>query len=169
MSTQKTVACGTQMNVVNIRLGEFFVTKNSNHVAICVAIGSCVAVGLFDPDNTVAGMAHFVLPTGSQDNDARGARFVSTGLPRLVEEMGRLGSEPRRLVAHFAGGAQKFPSRSSPGIGAQNTAAVKLGLKQLGIELAGSHFGGDHSRGVRFECGTGRFIVSLRSGLEVEL
>ena len=45
-----------------IGIGEFAVTTNAQAEIVTHALGSCVAVCLWDPVSHVAGMLHFLLP-----------------------------------------------------------------------------------------------------------
>ena len=83
-------------------------------VLITLGLGSCVAVVLYDPETTVGGLVHLLLPSPSLSQDrANPAKFPETGVPFLVERLRQAGALPRRLRARLVGGAAMFASIGS--------------------------------------------------------
>lgn len=131
---------------------------------VTLGLGSCVAILLHDADARVGGMAHVLLPEPAlsrhQDNLAK---FASTAVPALVEEMAGRGARRRRLKARLVGGAAMFQSLMVPGslnMGARNIIAAREALRTAGIPLLGEDVGGDYGRSVRFAVGEGRTVVT---------
>lgn len=88
-------------------------------------------------------------------------QYADTAVPRLIEEMVRMGAFRKGMIAKLAGGAAMFPSYSaaSAGIGQQNVKGVKAALERAGIPLAGRDTGGSHGRNVEFHIASGRVVV----------
>ena len=130
-----------------------------------LALGSCVAVILHDPESRVGGLAHVLLPTpnvGRPRPDSPG-RFASTAVKALLEGMLGLGAEPPRLTARLVGGASMFSALQPPGsiqMGERNVHAARDALHRAGITLVGEAVGGDFGRSVSFDIGTGRVLVT---------
>ena len=78
-----------------IGIGEYAVTTNPDAEIVTHALGSCVAVCLWDPVTHVAGMLHFLLPD-SKLNAERAARqpgtFADTGIPLLFQAAYKAGA-----------------------------------------------------------------------------
>lgn len=69
-----------------IGIGELAVSRTPSLTIATHAVGSCIAVCIFDPIAAVAGMLHFLLPE-SAINPERASRhpavFADTGIPLL--------------------------------------------------------------------------------------
>ena len=85
-----------------IGIGEFAITTQPDAEIVTHALGSCVAVCLWDPVTKVAGMLHFLLPE-SKLNAERAARqpgtFADTGIPLLFQAAYKAGAVKARLRA----------------------------------------------------------------------
>lgn len=130
-------------------------------ILITQALGSCVGLALWDPMTRIGGLAHIMLPSAS-DSAMRGhpARFGSTAVPALVEQLSEMGAPKRRIVARIAGGAAMFGGDSDLGtIGKRNTAEVRAQLHRLGIPIRGEDTGGSHARTIELHLDTGILLV----------
>jgi chemotaxis protein CheD len=121
---------------------------------VAYGLGSCVALCLWDPATEVAGMAHVVLP-GSDPKGRPNAKFARSAIPALLHLMQAQGasSDPRRLVARLAGGAQVLSvgaSGSMPRVGEQNARAVQDALAEMGVAIEAHDLGGSKGRSVWF-------------------
>jgi chemotaxis protein CheD len=77
-----------------IGIGEFAVSNRPGDVIVTHALGSCIAVCVFDPRAGVAGMLHFLLPESSINPDRaqqQPAVFADTGIPLLFEAAAHYG------------------------------------------------------------------------------
>jgi chemotaxis protein CheD len=134
-------------------------------VLVTLGLGSCVAVVLYDPETTVGGLAHLLLPSQSlsQDRD-KPAKFPETGVPFLVERMREAGAVQRRLRARMVGGASMFANLSSPSVssvGERNVHAARQALERAGIPVVAEDIGQDYGRSVYAFLDSGR--VEVRS------
>lgn len=159
--------------VVNVGVAELKVTNNSCTLA-SFGLGSCVAVAMFDPLKKIAGLAHVMLPDsrGKEVPDGAYGKFADTAVPRLVEELVKLGARKNGLRCKIVGGAQMFEipgvtrkeSNLAVGppahIGARNIEAVKQEIEKLRIPLIGEDTGGNYGRTVRFNSVSGEMEVS---------
>jgi chemotaxis protein CheD len=129
-------------------------------VLITLGLGSCVAVVLLDPETTVGGLVHLLLPSPSlsQDRD-NPAKFPETGVPFLVERMRQAGALTRRLRARLVGGAAMFASIGSTSVasvGERNILAAREALDRAGIPVVGEDTGKDYGRSVYAFLASGR-------------
>lgn len=136
-----------------------------------LGLGSCVAIMLYDGSSRIGGLAHILLPSEglSLDSDNR-AKFPSTAIPLLVEDMRKRGAWGRPM-AKIVGGASMFASLLPSGginMGERNVEATKRVLRLAEIPLVASDTGGEHGRSVYFHLNDGRVVVkSLKMGERV--
>jgi chemotaxis protein CheD len=140
---------------------------------VTYALGSCIAVVIWDPVARVGGLLHFMLPESAVDRDTQGRanpyRYADTGTPLLFRAAYEKGAEKRRLVVRLAGGANVVDAGGVFNIGRRNYAAVRKILWKAGVLVHGEDVGGAVSRTVRLEVATGRCTVSTPAGGTREL
>jgi chemotaxis protein CheD len=148
-------------------------TGGAGDVLVTLGLGSCVAIVLHDGKAKVGGLAHALLPEPALARDRHNyAKFASTAVPMLVEEMEALGARARRLEARLVGGASMFATLMVPGslnMGERNIRAAREALRKAAIPLLGEAVGGDFGRSVRFTVAEGRTVVSSVGKADVVL
>jgi chemotaxis protein CheD len=136
------------------------------------ALGSCIAVTMYDPVVKIGGMLHFLLPDESEES-SRGRDnpyvYADTGVARLIEGCLRLGASKRRLRVHAAGGANVLRDAGFFDIGRRNHLSLRKVLWKAGLLLQAEAVGGDNWRTVRLAIGTGQVWVKEGARPEVEL
>ncbi len=147
-----------------LSLGEWAVSDDPSDLLVCLGLGSCVALCLYDPLRSIGGMAHMVLPdstaTGAKSS---GAKFVDVAVPLLLDEMEAKGAGRARLRAHLVGGAQMLQGaafKSTANIGERNAKAARAALRSAGVLVRGEELGGSNGRTVRLEVATGRLTAA---------
>jgi hypothetical protein len=102
-----------------IGIGELAVSNRPGDVIVTHALGSCIAVCLFDPVASVAAMLHFLLPE-ARINPERArqqpAVFADTGIPLLFESAYEHGLVKRRAIVKLV--ATRSPRRICSGAAA---------------------------------------------------
>jgi chemotaxis protein CheD len=145
-----------------VKVADWAVAREGRIVTI--GLGSCVAICLHDAIARIGALAHILLPTPSMSRDVDNqAKFPSTAVPMLVEEMRRLGSRGP-IVAKIAGGASMFRALLPAGginMGERNVGATRDALATAVIRIVGEDTGGDYGRSVYLDVATG--IVTVRS------
>jgi chemotaxis protein CheD len=135
------------------------------------ALGSCIGLAVWDPKAGVGGLLHFMLPDSSID-PAKGKenpfKFADTGIPLLIEQVCSRGANKRRLTVMAAGAAQIMDHQNVFDIGRRNYAAMRKLLWKAGLLVHAEAIGGNTSRTVRLDIGTGRFWLH-ESGEQREL
>jgi chemotaxis protein CheD len=157
---------------VVVGISDAKVSGEPGSVLVTFALGSCVAVCMYDAVNHVGGLLHILLPDSALDPQKAQANpftFADTGVPLLVKQMVACGASERRLSVRLAGGAQISAGPDLFGIGKQNHAAVRKMLCTAGLMVDGEQVGGDVSRTVRLDVNTGRFLVWEGAGIEREI
>lgn len=132
------------------------------HTLVSIALGSCVAIALWDERARVAGLAHVLLPDASLSRvQGMPARFPATAVPALAAAMADAGA-PGPYVARLVGGASMFRALLEHGgenIGARNVDAARAALAAAGIACAAEDVGGEHGRSVYLHAASGRLRV----------
>jgi chemotaxis protein CheD len=130
---------------------------------ITLGLGSCIGITLYDKSTKICGMAHIMLPSSKQVQDASNiAKFADTGILKLLNDMLRLGASRQHIVAKIAGGAQMFNFGSTSdimNIGARNAEASKKMLKELNIPLIAEETGGNFGRTIEINSEDGKLKI----------
>jgi chemotaxis protein CheD len=154
------------MSVEVVGIGEALVSRDPESVLVTYALGSCVAVAIYDPQARVGGLLHFMLPEskGYRGEAAAPYRFADTGIPLLFHEAYRLGAEKNRMVVRVAGGAQVLDANGVFNIGKRNLVAMRKILWRAGVMIESEAVGGVVSRTVGLEVGTGKYWLREPGG-----
>ena len=162
-------AGGPQQRVV-IGIGEHAVAGADAQI-VTHALGSCVAVCLWDPDARVGAMLHFLLPESRVNPDRakkQPGTFADTGIPLLIQQAVELGLNKKRCRAHLFGGAA-VGVQGGLDVGKRNALAARRLLWQHGIFVHAEALGGTEPRTVNFSVADGQFKVSCGRELVQEL
>jgi chemotaxis protein CheD len=139
--------------------------KVARHPSILttLGLGSCVGVALYDSKNRIIGLAHIMLPSSKiATANANRAKFADTGIVDLLEQMVAIGANKNNLVAKIAGGAQMFNfagTNETMKIGARNSEATRVVLKELNIPIISEDTGGNHGRTIEISSEDGKLMV----------
>lgn len=155
------------MTDIRVKVADYAVS-NSGAVLSTIGLGSCVAITLYDQATAIGGLAHVLLPNEGMSRDTSNrAKFSSTAVPLLIEEMRRIGARGN-LVAKIAGGASMFAALIPAGgvnMGERNVIATREALRLHSIPIVGEDTGGDHGRSVYFDLRDGKVLIrSLKAG-----
>jgi chemotaxis protein CheD len=148
------------------------VSRDPEATLVTYALGSCIGVCVFDPVAKVGGLLHIMLPDSALDlkkAEANPHMFADTGIASLLRMMAATGAMQRRVAVRLAGGAQVVDARDVFSIGKRNYAAVRKILWKEGLLVGGEMVGGEVSRTVRLEVGSGRFLVRESGRPECEI
>lgn len=133
---------------------------------VCVGVGSCVVITLWDATEQVGALAHVLLPDESQGSSSgHPARFASTAVPLLVNALKARGAHGP-YVAKLAGGAGLFADvlTSKGRVGERNIAAARAALQAAGLAVSGEDVGGGSGRSIVFDVETGKLAVRSAKG-----
>ncbi len=148
------------MEAIVVGVGDMKASDRPDRRLVTYALGSCIAVAVYDPLSHVAGLLHFMLPESRLD-PAKAERnpfmFADSGVPALLGAVYRLGARKERLLVRLAGGASMVQSSNHFEIGRRNYTAVRKILWREGLMVHGEDVGGHQSRTVWLDQATGRF------------
>lgn len=124
------------------------------------ALGSCVAVALWDPVLHIGALGHIMLPTPGDGRSALSAKYAEFAVPEMVRQMTAAGALKKRIVAKIAGGAAMFSRDSGvASIGDRNVEEVKRQLALMRIPLVAEDTRQGHARTVELVLDTGVLLV----------
>lgn len=151
-----------------VGIGEFAVASRPDQVIVTHALGSCIAVCVYDPVSGVAGMLHFLLPESTINADRarqQPGAFADTGIPLLFQTAYKQGLEKKRAIVKIAGGAETGEaSGASLQIGKRNALAAKNLMWKNGVLIKSHDVGGSTVRTVHLSARDGR--VQIFNGRE---
>jgi chemotaxis protein CheD len=158
---------------LRVGIGEFAVSDRPDDLIITAALGSCVAVCLWESTAGVAGMLHFLLPD-ARSNPLRArtepAAFADSGIPMLFHAAYALGAQKKRCRVWLIGGADV--AGHAPGMltmGRRNVLAARSVLWQNGIMIHGESVGGSAPRTVTVAVASGQVTVKSDGRVVTEL
>jgi chemotaxis protein CheD len=157
------------VNSVIVGISDCKVSGDPGDVLLTYALGSCVAVAIHDRVAGVGGLLHFLLPDSSLEASKAAQNpcmFADTGIPYLLEKAAESGASRERLSVRIAGGAQMINGHEMFQIGRRNSLAARKLLWREGLIISGEAIGGEVSRTLRLEIGSGKIAV-WESGLEL--
>jgi chemotaxis protein CheD len=156
---------------VHVNVAEHAVAPG-DAVLTTTGLGSCVAIALYDASACLGAMAHVLLPHESLSRErGRPAKYSSTAVPFLVDELRRHGGSGEAPVAKLVGGSSMFGALLKTGgvnMGDRNVESARAALAEAGIRIVAEDVGGDYGRSVYFDVRTGDIrVVSIRNGERV--
>lgn len=160
------------MRPVIVGIADCQVSADLETVLVTYALGSCIAVAIYDPVARVGGMLHYMLPESAIDPAKaleRPHMFADTGIPLLFRKAYECGAEKKRLIVRVAGGAQVMDDQGVFDIGRRNYLALRKILWKAGVLIHGEQVGGTNSRTLRLEIATGAAWLRAAGVTEQEL
>ncbi len=128
-------------------------------VIVTHALGSCLGIAIHDAEAGVGGIFHVMLPAASVSPEKAKTNpfmFVDTGVPRFFQEAFAAGAQKARLRVAVAGGAALGSGEDFFAIGKRNYVALRRLFWKAGVIIAGEDVGGNISRTLYLDVGTGR-------------
>jgi chemotaxis protein CheD len=153
------------MGLRTVSIGEWIVSSDPDDIIKTYALGSCIAVLVYDTELIIAGMIHIALPDSSIDPERARARpgyFADSGLPAMIEELKKRGAVRRHVWVKLAGGASVMDPGGLFDIGKRNILAAKRILWDSSLGPVAEDTGGALSRTVSFAVADG--ATTLTSG-----
>ena len=151
------------MNLVKVDIADLKITADPDAVLITYALGSCIAVIVYDPVRKAGGMIHYMLPlseTSPEKAKERPAMFADTGIPLLFHGMYEIGCKKPDLVVKVAGGGALYDDGGRFAIGQRNYTILRKMFWKVGVMIAAEDVGGSKSRTARLFLPGGRCTIN---------
>ncbi|MBF0361208.1 MAG: chemotaxis protein CheD [Oligoflexia bacterium] len=165
--------------VILIGQGEFAIARSPQ--IISTTLGSCISVCLFDPNEHVGGINHYMLPGPVMNEDESHilfskAKYGIHSIEMLINELLKAKAKRENLMAKVFGGANMFRNNdnkinnndnktnnndqatnlfSTFTVGLQNIAFAEKYLKSERIPIMAKDVGGEDARKIYFDPATG--------------
>ena len=163
--------------VLRVGIGDFVVSNQKDDIITTIALGSCVAVCLWEPEARIAGMLHFMLPDSKLNAErarTQPAVFADLGIPLLFRAAYELGAEKKRCHVRLVGGAEVTGQRPQAiegffNVGPRNVLAARGVLWRNGIMTRGEAVGGNTVRSLSMSVADGRIAIKTDGVVVAEL
>lgn len=150
------------MSRLDVGIGDWAVSSDSDEIKT-YALGSCVALVVWDQAMKVGGMIHIALPECHINPDKardKPGYFADSGLPILFSELKKKGANRKTCWVKLVGGASILDENNTFDIGRRNALAVKKYLWKIGLALNAEDIGGTISRTVSLVLPTGELTIT---------
>lgn len=155
--TPRLAARPESKNHHSIHIGGVYASKDP--AVVHTVLGSCIAVCLFDKDNVIGGMNHFMLPEGSLDAPGS-TRYGVHAMELLINQCMKLGADRYRLSAKVFGGGHVLKMRETESNVPRSNIRFALDfLQNEKIPILSQDLGGYAARVIYFHTDTGRTLL----------
>ncbi len=138
-------------------VGDVFASRK--HAVMRTLLGSCVSACLWDREQHIGGMNHFMLP-GDLTSEVS-SRFGLHAMERLVSELQKLGADRRWLQGKIFGGSAMMGMGSN--VPQRNVEFIERFMRVEEIPVVARDLGGTFPRQLIFFTDTGQvFVKKLR-------
>lgn len=143
--------------LVAVVQGEFRVSQ-SKGVVFSTVLGSCVAACIYDVENGIGGLNHFLLPGDDVEGRVE-LKYGSMAMELLINELLKCGAKRPNLYVKLYGGARLSAGLSD--IGEKNISFARQYVKREGFPIVDECLGGAQARRIHFYPTSGQVNISL--------
>lgn len=140
--------------------------SNEDTVLVAKALGSSLAVCLYDGSRHIGGLVHTLLPSVGNKPESDSPRFVEGAVEALYKEILKRGADPPLIRAKLVGGARLFlivDQTRHIDIGSENIWSARRTLQELGVPVESEDTGENYGRNIYFYAGSGRLEIETVS------
>ncbi|MBN1764079.1 MAG: chemotaxis protein CheD [Sedimentisphaerales bacterium] len=137
--------------VIDVQTGQVKVGR-ADVILKANALGSCVAVTAFDPENKIGAMAHVMLPGKAPDGKGQHEcnRYAANAIDTILLKMNRLGASIENIKVALVGGANVL-KRENDSIFLDNIISVLDLLEKKQLKINAQVLGGTQRRSVTLD------------------
>ena len=157
---------------VMVDMGKYEISTDSS-ILVCLGLGSCIGVAIYDEKKKIAGLAHIMLAhydtTRGSSPEFNGNKYANIALPAMISDLEKKGCNKCDMKSKIAGGAQMFSSLDDKhvlDIGTKNAESITKVLSENGIRLVSKDIGGNIGRTVRFDVSNCKMIIRTKSEIK---
>lgn len=151
----------TDTEKLHVKIGQ--VKTGQPGQCLTAILGSCIGLGVLDPDNGICGLAHCLLSKSDQLDETIGGRHVDQAIYSLMRLMDLDRSRLRKLQGIVVGGANMtLPEDADPTrmVGKANAEFAYKALREAGMRRIHEDVGGMLGRQITIDCNNGEFAVA---------
>ena len=153
--------------LIKVGMADAKISARPGGVLVTYALGSCIGVCLYDPEVSVGGMGHYLLPNSTNDPEASAVnpfKYVDSGMEKLLAGMLSKGAIKRRIKVSIAGGAKSVKiSAEEYDIGKRNYLAIRKSLWKNGMLIDSEDVGGSFPRTMYMRINDGEVTIKSYS------
>ena len=155
---------GDDMEERIIGIGDIAVEDEKDTCIKTYALGSCVALILYDTITKTGAMAHVALPDSAIDKKraiTKPGYFGDTALPALIKKLKakNIAVTSSNIKVIVTGGASMLNKSSFFNIGKKNVESVKNSIKEHRLKITKEETGSTISRTATLDIDTGKVIL----------
>jgi chemotaxis protein CheD len=151
---------------VKVLPGEYFV--HDEDMLVTTTLGSCIAACLWDRQQRVGGMNHFMLPDGAGGGGTDNGRYGAFAMDLLIGEMVKRGATRSTMEAKVFGGGAVISGMNSINVGERNAAFVMDYLRTERITVVSKDVLDIYARKVCFLPASGKAMVKRLASTNTE-
>ena len=148
---------GSKDRIVSVVQGEYRISREAD-VTMSTVLGSCVAACIFDPDQQIGGLNHFLLPGDSRGSGTE-LKYGSMAMELLINELLKAGARRSGMKVKLYGGARISAGLSD--IGAKNIEFARNYVRREGFPVIDESLGGTQARRIHFKPTTGEVKLNM--------
>ncbi len=127
-------------------------------------VGSCIVLTFYDATSKTGGLAHVLIPHGSDGS----LKHPKGAIEEMLRQFATRGIDKTQITAKITGGSTMFGDLIQSSIGQRNIVETKEQLKRHAISLVAEDVAGNWGRTVFFNLNTGELLIkSYRHGDKV--
>ena len=153
-------------DAVKVLPGEYFV--HDEDVLITTTLGSCIAACLWDRQQRVGGMNHFMLPDHGGSGSGANGRYGAFAMELLIGELIKRGATRSTMEAKVFGGGAVISGMQSLNVGERNTEFVLDYLRTERITVVSKDVLDVYARKVCFLPASGKAMVKRLASTNTE-
>ncbi len=157
------------MSEIIVGISDLKWSNNKDDILITYALGSCIAVAVYDSKACVGGLLHYMLPDSSLDPDKareHPGMFADTGIPLLFKTCYGMGAEKKRMIVKVIGGASILDDTNYFRIGQKNVTAIRKIFWKNNVLVSAEDTGNNYNRTVRMAMSNGGVYVKTPDGMK---
>lgn len=152
--------------IIDVQIGQVRVAQGKV-ILNSTAIGSCIAIVVYDATKKIGALAHVMLPGRAPKSKPlrEKTRYTADAVDVIATRMEQLGSKSKDIEVVLIGGANVL-GKEDDTICEQNIRSVMSVLQQKSLRIRAQYLGGNKRRSVWLDVGAG--VVSYTQGNSVK-
>lgn len=140
-----------------IHVGEIYIGVKPTEIS--TVLGSCIAVCLYDKQEQIGGVNHYLVPLWNE-NGLQSPKYGNISIPRLIESMLNVGCSIKNMEAKIFGGGNVIDVKQEDMmIGRKNIIIAKELLRENNIPITAQDVGGSRGRRILMQSDTGKIFL----------